>query len=360
MKYLIPFIFFLTSQAFAGDSVFYFKSSAGDYIGGGQEVVITPEYPADFSINTSYQNSVSISVFSPYDLPYSQRQWWFLNFAAPNRVPLSVGGYEDAARFPFQNFDQAGLSLSGNGRGCNRLSGRFDILEIEYDSTGLNIIKFAADFEQSCETFMPPLYGSIRINSDIPISALIPGEIELLNPLNSDQCVEAESSEGALVKLKGKASQDGPSMNWSASSGEVSYGETFNLNIGVGDTEEVTLTVSDSNGSSRDTTRSYCVSDTVSPEIEIISPVSGQVFTGNDLKLEVRIDDLVDENIESYEVFVGKNMNVSLVDGYSSVKLAKDKDQELSETEITVKAKDRYGNESEKSVVVFEMHDLSE
>ena len=46
----------------------------------------------------------------------------------------------------------------------------FEILEISYDVTG-NIQAFAANFIQKCETTLPPLFGSIRYRSSVPIEA---------------------------------------------------------------------------------------------------------------------------------------------------------------------------------------------
>jgi hypothetical protein len=63
---------------------------------------------------------------------------------------------------PFQGSDQPGLSVSGDGRGCNTLTGRFEVLEAVYRSSG-DVVSFAADFEQHCEG--APLRSSGRFTS---------------------------------------------------------------------------------------------------------------------------------------------------------------------------------------------------
>jgi hypothetical protein len=135
----------------------YFNSEPGDYIGGGQEQTWT-EDDGIFSISRNFDEGVSVD--------FNGTDWWYLDFAGPGDVELSVGPYENAERFPFQSPTLPGLSVSGNGRGCNTLTGRFDILEVEYDPSG-NVVSFAADFEQHCEGDDPALFGSIHYNSSI-------------------------------------------------------------------------------------------------------------------------------------------------------------------------------------------------
>jgi hypothetical protein len=91
---------------------------------------------------------------------------WNLAFSAPGDALLVPGSYENATRWPFQSPTGAGLSISGSGRGCNTLTGRFDVLEAVYDSAG-RVLRFAADFEQHCEGMEPALFGGVRYRSTI-------------------------------------------------------------------------------------------------------------------------------------------------------------------------------------------------
>ena len=76
--------------------------------------------------------------------------------------PLQVGVYKNAKRAPF-SAPLPGVEFSGNGSGCNRISGEFRVFDIAYDASGA-LEKIVADFSQSCETTGPLLRGSISYN----------------------------------------------------------------------------------------------------------------------------------------------------------------------------------------------------
>jgi len=133
-----------------------FNSQPGDYIGGG---VTQTLIPLDGYITASGSgNGVSIN--------FNGDTWWNLDFAAREGETLVPGSYEGATRFPFNSPTEPGLSVSGDGRGCNQLTGKFDVLTLVYGASG-DVERFDADFEQSCEGFMPPLYGRIRYNASV-------------------------------------------------------------------------------------------------------------------------------------------------------------------------------------------------
>jgi hypothetical protein len=74
-----------------------------------------------------------------------------------------VRRYENATRAPFHSPVKPGLEVSGAGRGCNTLTGSFEIRRIEYSEGGDSIRSFAADFEQHCEDAKPALRGSLDL-----------------------------------------------------------------------------------------------------------------------------------------------------------------------------------------------------
>ena len=84
-----------------------------------------------------------------------------------------MGVYENAARFPFQDPSQPGLSVSGDGRGCNTLTGRFEVNQVVYGANN-EIDAFWATFEQHCEGAAPALRGEIRFNADVPVLVTAP------------------------------------------------------------------------------------------------------------------------------------------------------------------------------------------
>jgi hypothetical protein len=142
--------------------ILYFRGAAGDYISGGQTVLVA-DSTGSFSTNPMNSGYVTIS--------YNEANfasWWTLNLATADSSPLKVGAYEGAVRAPFHG-NQNGLELTGSGRGCNSIVGRFDVLEVDVDMQGV-ITRLAVDFEQHCESAQAPtLLGSLRINSTLPI-----------------------------------------------------------------------------------------------------------------------------------------------------------------------------------------------
>lgn len=83
-----------------------------------------------------------------------------------SQLPDKADAYEGATRYPFQSPTTPGLSVSGTGRGCNTLTGRFDVLEAVYGADG-SVQRFAANFEQHCEGGTAALRGSVRYNATV-------------------------------------------------------------------------------------------------------------------------------------------------------------------------------------------------
>jgi hypothetical protein len=122
-------------------------SSKGDYIGAGKNYSYGSE---DWTVQTN-NRGVNVNVAG-----------WMISFGGPGNKFLDVGEYDGAKRFPFSG-DAPGIEFMGNGRGCNMISGKFVVWEIEVK--GNQVVRLAIDFIQRCEEKMPPLYGSLRINS---------------------------------------------------------------------------------------------------------------------------------------------------------------------------------------------------
>jgi hypothetical protein len=88
-------------------------------------------------------NHVSIQV--------SGNTFWNLDFAAPSGQALTAGTlYDNAARYPFQLPSQPGLSLFGDARGCNTVTGSFTVNSATFGPHGW-IQNFDATFVQHCE-----------------------------------------------------------------------------------------------------------------------------------------------------------------------------------------------------------------
>ena len=150
----------LASAAQAG-TLLFLNSQAGDYIGQGASRLITSA-DGTFTASRNFDNGVNVS-FSGN----TSGDFWFTDFAAPLNATLVPGAYEGATLWPYQSAIGPGLSVYGDGRGCNVLSGRFVVLEATYDANG-KVQSFAADFEQHCENAVPALFGSVRYQAGDP------------------------------------------------------------------------------------------------------------------------------------------------------------------------------------------------
>lgn len=162
--------------ALATSGSVYLNAEPGSYVGNGigaDEVLWSHGIEGIFSISRNYDQGVSVS--------FDDGSYWGFDFAAPTYDPitntndgnsLTAGFYDNATRFPFNSPTIPGLSFSGNGRGNNRLGGWFNVLDIAYEGNG-DVLRFAVDFRQFDESedmIGPSTYGSLRINSDIPIT----------------------------------------------------------------------------------------------------------------------------------------------------------------------------------------------
>ncbi|MEM7541265.1 MAG: hypothetical protein AAF384_06705 [Pseudomonadota bacterium] len=183
-------LYLAASQSYAAlatsGSVFLW-AEPGSWVGGGigaERVTWTHGVEGIFSVGRNSDQGVSVS--------FDDQSWWSFQFAAPtydpltntnNGVELSIGFYDLATRFPFNSPTRPGFSFSGNGRGNNRLGAWFNVLEVVYGPNN-EVLKFAADFRQFDESedmSGPSTYGSLRINSDIPLNPVpVPPALALL------------------------------------------------------------------------------------------------------------------------------------------------------------------------------------
>lgn len=127
-----------------------------------------------YASNSDYVNSLSIS-FRTNTAYAGQRRWIDLDFSTDKiGVPLAVGVYEGAQRFPFNTVGHPGLDMSDSGGGFNTLDGRFQIYDIQFNAQG-GITAFAASFEiynYPAPSNSPLVGGRIWFNSDVAIPAV--------------------------------------------------------------------------------------------------------------------------------------------------------------------------------------------
>ncbi|MBN8248060.1 MAG: right-handed parallel beta-helix repeat-containing protein [Verrucomicrobia bacterium] len=141
-------VFFGALSLQAQQNLVVFDSPPGDFIGGGQTYLTTDPSQVRVSGNAA---AFTVDAFG--------FGFWF---DGPGGDPLAPGSYPNAIRTPL-NGELPGLSISGNGRGCNTVAASFEILELE--ETGGEITRLWVKYRHSCEGSMPAGVGEIRINS---------------------------------------------------------------------------------------------------------------------------------------------------------------------------------------------------
>lgn len=188
-----------------------FSGDRGDFISGGRSFDFN-RTNARLSFDTNFDNGVAARVDGD--------QNFALDFAAPGDARLLVGAYENAQRFPFQDAGRPGLSVSGDGRGCNTVSGRFDVLQAVYRADGTPAV-LAIDFEQRCEGGAAALRGQLRLDSRM--------DGEDLGGPRARAGADRTAARGALVVLDGRDSQAGIGGNLVAYAWRQLSGPTMRL-----------------------------------------------------------------------------------------------------------------------------------
>lgn len=129
----------------------YLQSDSSDYIGGGRIYTYT---------DTNSKISMNIGT-GRIDLNIGGQDNWNGRFQAMNSIDLLKAGYYGGLqRYPFHNAAKGGLSFSGNGRGCNTLTGWFAIDKITWSMGAVTALEMR--FEQHCEGGTSALKGQIH------------------------------------------------------------------------------------------------------------------------------------------------------------------------------------------------------
>ena len=216
----------------------------GDYISGGQTHYFTPA-DGTFSAYTNYSNGVTVAFNTP-----GFSHWWYLNFAAAGNQQLTPGVYTNAVRWPFHS-STPGLSVYGDGRGCNTLTGSFEVKEVVYgtDAFGkVTVLSFRANFEQHCEGFAVAARGEIRYNATVPIEMTAPTAVNALERDLVSFTVSAADTQGRHVTLTANGVPQGATFvdngnntgtfSWLPAEGQAgSYLVTFSGNNHAGNVE---------------------------------------------------------------------------------------------------------------------------
>lgn len=136
-------------------AVLSFQSDPDDYIGQGQS--------RTFTLTGSEFTATIDSAMSELQFRMTGAPFWNLTLETASSQPLTPGLYNLAARWPFQPAGAPGLTFAGDGRGCNRLTGRFLVATAQF--SGPFVQRFHARFEQHCEGWSAALRGEIWIDA---------------------------------------------------------------------------------------------------------------------------------------------------------------------------------------------------
>ncbi len=142
------------------------RGEPGDYISQGQSYTYTPPV-TEFTARTDTTSGVVLFLSAP-----PAGNFWSVRFSAPEGQQLAPGFYPDAIRSPF-NAALPGLSIDGQGRGCNTLTGLFEIKQLDIGPDG-ELRSIWARFEQHCESAVPGLTGEVRVNAHADLAVTAP------------------------------------------------------------------------------------------------------------------------------------------------------------------------------------------
>jgi hypothetical protein len=142
----------LQGFSYGGTTRLTMTSDSGDYIGQGKTWSYTP---ANATISAGGSRRVI-----GFGIDSATGDWWNGTFAAGDGDILAAGSTYAATRYPF-NGSGAGIDISGNGRGCNTITGTFTVTEANFEQDG-RLHSFGATFEQHCEGGAPALRGTFE------------------------------------------------------------------------------------------------------------------------------------------------------------------------------------------------------
>jgi hypothetical protein len=209
----------------ANGNFVYLESDPGDYIGVGKTHTYTP-INARLTVS-AIADLISVRVQGDQD--------WTGEFKGMSTIPsIQPGYYPGLTRYPFHNPTKGGLSWSGDGRGCNTLTGWFAIDRLVYDNGALQSLELR--FEQRCEGNVPALRGKIRWSTEDatePSGPVNPPPTGLWQPAAgatpaNGNFVYLESDPGDFIGQGRKYTYTPDSSNIMAST--IANGVRFNVN----------------------------------------------------------------------------------------------------------------------------------
>ncbi len=143
----------ISAPCLGGGNALYVNGEPGEYIHAGPETFTQGKWSAS---TTSTYVGITLLTSSP-------TMFWHVDFASkhlPGSPPLAAQLYTNAMRYPFEDPGSPGMTIAGNGGGCNKDSGQFQIETITFEGEMLK--SFTATFEQRCDGIKPLLRGCVH------------------------------------------------------------------------------------------------------------------------------------------------------------------------------------------------------
>jgi hypothetical protein len=136
-----------------GGNYLCMTSEADDYVGAGKNWLFTA---GDSKFNTIGPGTLTIFV-NDGD--------WGLDFLPAKQTPGKPGLYDEAVRTTAAlQGGTNGMDVYGDGRGCNEVTGKFEVLDIKWRVDNV-MTRLYVNFEQHCDGKGPALYGYLRYDA---------------------------------------------------------------------------------------------------------------------------------------------------------------------------------------------------
>jgi hypothetical protein len=141
-------------------------SRPGDFVGQGQKYLYTPAN----ATMALWGGPTGLAI----DVNAGVGNLWTVDLYPETGAVLKPGVFANATRYPF-NGSGNGLSVYGQSRGCNTVTGSFTVQQAVFSPVDAAPEHFVATFVQHCEGAAPALKGTITYGSDVtppPVSHL--------------------------------------------------------------------------------------------------------------------------------------------------------------------------------------------
>jgi hypothetical protein len=126
-----------------GGNALYFDGA--NWVFSGTQIVQDGRWSAESSPESPTLVHVNVWPADP-----ALGAWWDARFSTQQiGVPLAIQVYDGAMRWPFEAPGHPGLDVTGDGRGCNQITGRFEVQELTLSAGVLQ--SFTATFEEECD-----------------------------------------------------------------------------------------------------------------------------------------------------------------------------------------------------------------